>query len=88
MKAPDGTIDVIATGLNLGLAITGLIGQLSPDAETRKARRLRRRIRVAKYQLKHGYKGSNIRVYVNTHFSDYDKAEREDIIEQLASLIK
>jgi hypothetical protein len=88
MKAPDGTIDLIGTGLNLGLAITGLIGQLSPDADTRKARRLRRRIKVAKYALKHGFKGSNITSYVALNFSDYPADIQANVVETLTDLIK
>ena len=86
MKAPDGTIDLIGTGLNLGLAITGLIKDFSPDADTRKANRLRRRVNVAIRRFKHKYKGRSVESYVNLNFSDYDQFTKDNIIIELKQL--
>jgi len=87
MKAPDGTIDLIGSGMALASGIVGLVKDFSPDADTRKANRLRRRVNLAIRRFKHKYKGRNIESYVNLNFSDYDQFTKDNIILELKSLL-
>lgn len=87
MKQPNGGIDLIGTGMQLGLGIVDLIKEFAPDAEQREDMRRKRLIKVAIRQLKHRYKGTKVDVYVKVNFANYTEDAQLEIIDYIRSAI-
>lgn len=79
MRKPDGAIDLIGTGLQLGLGIVDLVKEFAPSEEQRDDNRRKRKIKVAIRQLKHRFKNTPVDVYVNVNFAGYTEEARKEI---------
>lgn len=87
MKQPNGGIDLIGTGMQLGLSIIDLIKEFAPDAEQREDIRRKRLIRVAIRRLNTRYKTTPVDVYVKVNFATYTEQAQAEIIDYIRSVI-
>ena len=79
MRTPNGNIDLIGSGLQLGLGIVDLVKELAPAPEQRFENRKLRKINVAVRRLKHRFKNTPVDVYVNVNFAEYTEDARKEI---------
>ena len=88
MKLPIDIGARVSGVIDIGKGIIGLIGELSPDAATRKANRFKRLLRKGKRQLKHSFKGMPVETYVTVNFWEFEAEQRAAAIEYLTETLK
>lgn len=88
MKKPDGNIDLVGTGMQLGLGIVDLIKEFAPSADVREQNRKNRKIRTAIRRLKHKFRETPVDLYVKVNFSNYSLPEQQEITEYIQSQLK
>lgn len=79
MKKPDGTIDLIGSGMQLGIGIIDLVKEFSPSPEQREMNRRKRKINVAVRRLRHRFKNVPVEIYVKVNFSELTEEEQQGI---------
>lgn len=70
MKTPEGGIDLIGTGMQIGLGVIDLVKTFAPTPEERESNRKNRKIRVAIRRLKHRFKNEPTELYVSVNFPE------------------
>lgn len=85
MKNPDGSIDLIGTGLQVWLGTIDLIKEFGPTPEVREDNRRQRKIRVAIRRLKGKFKSTPVDVYVKVNFAGYTEEAQAEITKYIKS---
>ncbi len=88
MKKPDGTLDLIGSGMQLGLGIVDLVKELAPSAEQRDDNRKQRKIRIAIRRLTHRFKNVPVDTYVKVNFAEYTIEAQQEITAYIKSALK
>lgn len=87
MKKPEGTIDLIGTGMQLGLGIIDLVKEFSPSPEQRSINKKNRKIKVAVRRLKHRFRNVPVETYVKINFANETEQEQQNIINYIKPLL-
>lgn len=85
MRKPDGTIDLIGAGMQIGLGVIDLVKEFSPSPNQREQNRKDRKIRVAVRRLRHRFKATPVDLYVKVNFGEYSVEEQQTITAYIKS---
>lgn len=88
MKTPEGTVDLIGTGMQIGLGVIDLVKTFAPTADQRAENRKQHKINVAIRRLKHRFKRVPVEAYVKVNFPEMTENERLELITMLRSTLQ